>query len=135
MDTPLEQTLTGSRGRWQLAGTVDKRVVAEGMLTPLSKALVEQWDALGSLEGDSSLLPMQNLLAAEEAELDKVNEQCADLQRQLTDAGVSLKEDAWKGPPQTSEYSMLRSELERIPMPQVCPSHRRHPFAVQCVAL
>ena len=132
MDMPLEETLTGSGGVWQLAGTVDKRVVAEGMLTPLSKALVEQWDALGSLEGDPSLLPLQNSLAAEEAELDMVNDQCSDLQRQLTEAGMLLNEDASQGPPQTSEYSMLRSELERIPMPQVC---RSHPFAVQCVAL
>jgi hypothetical protein len=130
----LEETLTGPRGVWQLAVTVDKRVVAEGMLTPLSKALVQQWDALCSLDGDDSLLPMQKLLSEEEAELDKVNEQCVDLQRQLNEAGVSLKEDTLQGPWQTSEYSRLRSELERIPMPQVCPSHRCHPF-VQCVAL
>jgi hypothetical protein len=47
-------------GGAQLAGAVDRRVSAEGMLTPLSKALVKEWDALGTLdEGDTTLLPLQ----------------------------------------------------------------------------
>lgn len=104
----------------QLAGAVDRRVSAEGMLTPLSKALVKEWDALGTLdEGDTTLLPLQNLLAEEEAAVEAARMDCDDLERRLTEAGVSLHAQQDTDAEKPTERGSLRWQLERISMPLV----------------
>jgi hypothetical protein len=63
---------------------------------------------------------LQNLLAEEEAAVEAARMDCDDLERRLTEAGVSLHAQMDTDAEKPTERGSLRWQLERISMPLVC---------------